>query len=58
MTWGKRSSWPERLIAAAVLATGLYRIERADDSAAFRLNTLTGSLELCKLGACFAMGGD
>lgn len=46
------------LLAAAILATGLYRIERADDNAVYRLNTLTGSLELCMLGACFAMGGD
>ncbi len=55
---GKAIVLAAALIAAAVLATGLYRIERADESAAFRLNTLTGSLELCKLGACFAMGGD
>ena len=55
---GKAIVMAGALIAAAVLATGLYRIERADDSAAFRLNTLTGSLELCKLGACYSMGGD
>ena len=55
---GKAIIMAGALIAAAILVTGIYRIERADESAAFRLNTLTGSLELCKLGACFAMGDE